>query len=163
MPAPWKATGAAALPYVDKDRVLAAGASYGGYMINWMCTQTKRFKAFVSHDGVYNLESMAGSTEEQWFIDWEFGGAPWMDRTQYEKFSPSRFVSQCTTPTLIIHNDRDYRVPVEQGLQMFTALQRQGVPSRLVMFPEENHWVLKAENSVRWYDEVLGWLKKWTN
>ena len=154
---------AAALPYVDKDRVLAAGASYGGYMINWMCTQTKRFKAFVSHDGVYNLESMAGSTEEQWFTDWEFGGPPWKDRAQYEKFSPSRFVAQCTTPTLVIHNDRDYRVPIEQGLQFFTALQRQGVPSRLVMFPEENHWVLKAENSVRWYDEVLGWLKKWAN
>ena len=152
---------AAALPYVDKERVVAAGASYGGYMVNWMCTQTKRFKAFVSHDGVYNLESMAGSTEEQWFTDWEFGGPPWKDRTQYEKFSPSRFISQCTTPTLIIHNDKDYRVPVEQGLQMFTALQRLGVPSRLVMFPDENHWVLKAENSVRWYDEVLGWLKKW--
>lgn len=152
---------AAALPYVDKDKVVAAGASYGGYMINWMCTQTKRFKAFVSHDGVYNLESMAGSTEEQWFTDWEFDGPPWKNRAQYEKFSPSRFVSQCTTPTLIVHNDRDYRVPIEQGLQFFTALQRQGVPSRLVMFPEENHWVLKAENSVRWYDEVLGWLTKW--
>lgn len=154
---------AAALPYVDKDRVLAAGASYGGYMVNWMCTQTKRFKAFVSHDGLYNLESMAASTEEQWFTDWDLGGPPWKDRTQYEKFSPHRFITQCTTPTLIIHNDRDYRVPVEQGLQFFTALQRQNVPSRLVMFPEENHWVLKAENSVRWYDEVLGWLKKWAN
>ena len=154
---------AGALPYVDKDRVVAAGASYGGYMINWMCTQTKRFKALVSHDGVYDLESMAGSTEEQWFTDWEFGGPPWKDRTQYEKYSPSRFIAQCTTPTLIIHNDRDYRVPVEQGLQMFTALQRQNVPSRLVMFPEENHWVLKPENSVRWYDEVLGWLTKWSN
>ncbi len=154
---------AATLPYIDKDRVLAAGASYGGYMVNWMCTQTKRFKAFVSHDGLYNLESMAASTEEQWFTDWELGGPPWKDRTQYEKFSPSRFITQCTTPTLIIHNDRDYRVPLEQGLQMFTALQRQGVPSRLVMFPEENHWVLKAENSVRWYDEVLGWLKTWAN
>ena len=154
---------AAALPYVDKDRVLAAGASYGGYMVNWMCTQTRRFKALVSHDGLYNLESMAASTEEQWFTDWDLGGPPWKDRTQYEKFSPSRFITQCATPTLIIHNDRDYRVPVDQGIQMFTALQRQGVPSRLVMFPEENHWVLKAENSVRWYEEVLGWLKKWAN
>ena len=154
---------AEALPYVDKTRVLAAGASYGGYMVNWMCTQTKRFKALVSHDGLYNLESMAASTEEQWFTDWDLGGPPWKDRTQYEKFSPHRFITQCTTPTLIVHNDRDYRVPVDQGLQFFTALQRQGVPSRLVMFPEENHWVLKAENSVRWYDEVLGWLKKWAN
>jgi dipeptidyl aminopeptidase/acylaminoacyl peptidase len=155
---------AAALPYVDKDRVVAAGASYGGYMMNWMCTQTKRFKAFVSHDGVYDLASMAGSTEEQWFTDWEFGGPPWgKDKTQYEKFSPSHFITQCTTPMLIIHNDRDYRLPIEQGIQLFTALQRQHVPSRLVMFPEENHWVLKAENSVRWYDEVLGWLKKWAN
>ena len=154
---------AATLSYVDRDRVLAAGASYGGYMVNWMCTQTKRFKAFVSHDGLYNLESMAASTEEQWFTDWDLGGPPWKDRTQYEKFSPSRFITQCTTPTLVIHNDRDYRVPLEQGLQMFTALQRLGVPSRLVMFPEENHWVLKAENSVRWYEEVLGWLKKWAN
>jgi dipeptidyl aminopeptidase/acylaminoacyl peptidase len=155
---------AAALPYVDKDRVVAAGASYGGYMVNWMCTQTKRFKAFVSHDGVYDLTSMAGSTEEQWFSDWEFGGPPWgKDQTQYQKFSPSKFINQCTTPMLIIHNDRDYRLPIEQGLQIFTALQRQGVPSRLVMFPEENHWVLKAENSVLWYDEVLTWLKKWAN
>jgi dipeptidyl aminopeptidase/acylaminoacyl peptidase len=155
---------AIALPYVDKDRVVAAGASYGGYMVNWMCTQTKRFKAFVSHDGVYDLTSMAGSTEEQWFTDWEFGGPPWgKDQTQYQKFSPSRFITQCTTPMLIIHNDRDYRLPIEQGLQLFTALQRQGVPSRLVMFPDENHWVLKAENSVLWYDEVLGWLKKWAN
>jgi dipeptidyl aminopeptidase/acylaminoacyl peptidase len=153
---------AEALPYVDKTRVLAAGASYGGYMVNWMCTQTKRFKALVSHDGLYNLESMAASTEEQWFTDWDFGAPPWKDRAQYEKFSPHRHITQCTTPTLIIHNDRDYRVPVEQGLQFFTALQRLGVPSRLVMFPEENHWVLKAENSVRWYDEVLGWLKQWS-
>jgi len=154
---------ATALPYVDKDRVLAAGASYGGYMVNWMCTQTKRFKAFVSHDGLYNLESMAAATEEQWFTDWDLGGPPWKDRSQYEKYSPHRFVTACTTPTLIIHNDKDYRVPVDQGIQFFTALQRLGVPSRLVMFPEENHWVLKAENSVRWYDEVLGWLKKWAN
>jgi dipeptidyl aminopeptidase/acylaminoacyl peptidase len=132
--------------------------------MNWMCTQTKRFKAYVTHDSVYDLTSMAGSTEEQWFTDWEFGGPPWgKDKSQYEKFSPSRFITQCTTPMLIIHNDRDYRLPIEQGLQLFTALQRQGVPSRLVMFPEENHWVLKAENSVRWYDEVLGWLKKWAN
>jgi dipeptidyl aminopeptidase/acylaminoacyl peptidase len=155
---------AAALPYVDKDRVLAAGASYGGYMVNWMCTQTKRFKALVSHDGVYDLPSMAAGTEEQWFSDWEFGGPPWgKDKTQYEKFSPSRFIGQCTTPMLIIHNDRDYRLSIDQGLQLFTALQRQNVPSRLVMFPEENHWVLKPENSVRWYEEVLGWLKKWAN
>ncbi len=155
---------AAALPYVDKDRLVAAGASYGGYMVNWMCTQTKRFKAFVSHDGVYDLTSMAGSTEEQWFSDWEFGGPPWgKDQTQYQKFSPARFITSCTTPMLIVHNDRDYRLPIEQGLQLFTALQRQGVPSRLVMFPDENHWVLKAENSVLWYDEVLGWLKKWAN
>ncbi len=155
---------AAALPYVDKDRVLAAGASYGGYMMNWMCTQTKRFKALVSHDGVYDISSMAASTEEQWFSDWEFGGPPWgKDKTQYQKFSPSNFITQCTTPMLVIHNDRDYRLSIDQGIQLFTALQRQGVPSRLVMFPEENHWVLKAENSVRWYDEVLGWLKKWAN
>jgi len=155
---------AAALPYVDGNRLVAAGASYGGYMVNWMCTQTDRFKAYVSHDGVYDLTSMAGSTEEQWFTDWEFGGPPWgKDQSQYQKFSPSHFINQCHTPMLIIHNDRDYRLPIEQGLQLFTALQRRGVPSRLVMFPGENHWVLKAENSVRWYDEVLGWLKKWVN
>ncbi|MEO8360506.1 MAG: S9 family peptidase [Vicinamibacteria bacterium] len=154
---------ASGLPYVDKNRVVAAGASYGGYMVNWICTQTNRFKALVTHDGVYDLTSMAGSTEEQWFTDWEFGGPPWgKNQTQYQKFSPSHFITQCTTPTLIIHNDRDYRLPIDQGIQMFTALQRQGVPSRLVMFPEENHWVLKAENSVLWYEEVLGWLKTWS-
>lgn len=151
----------AALPYVDANRMTAAGASYGGYMINWMCGQTKRFKAFVSHDGVYDLRSMYGSTEEVWFTDWEMGGPPWSSSPVYDRHSPSRFVQNCTTPTLIVHNDKDYRVPIDQGLQFFTALQKRGVPSRLVMFPDENHWVLRAENSVRWYDEVLGWLDRW--
>jgi dipeptidyl aminopeptidase/acylaminoacyl peptidase len=153
----------AARPYVDANRMVAAGASFGGYMVNWMCTQTKRFKAFVSHDGVYDLESMYGSTEEIWFTDWEFGGPPWKDRTDYDRFSPSRFIQNCATPTLVVHNDKDYRVPIDQGLQFFTALQKRGIPSKLVMFPEENHWVLKPENSVRWYEEVLGWLKRWVD
>ena len=153
---------AEALAYVDKGRTVAAGASYGGYMINWIAGQTDRFKALVSHDGVFDLTSMYGSTEELWFTDWEFRGPYWESPQIYEKWSPSRYVKNFKTPTLVIHSELDYRVPLEQGLGMYTALQRKGVPSKLLVFPDENHWVLKPVNSVRWYQEVLGWLDQWT-
>ena len=151
-----------ALPYVEKGRTAAAGGSYGGYMVNWIAGHTDRFKALVSHDGVFDLRSMYASTEEIWFADWEFGGAPWERPEFYLRASPSRFVTHFKTPTLVIHGEKDFRVPIEQGLGMFTALQLRGVPSRLVVFPDENHWVLKPRNSVLWYDEVLGWLDRWT-
>jgi dipeptidyl aminopeptidase/acylaminoacyl peptidase len=153
---------AEALPYVEKGRTSAAGASYGGYMVNWIAGHTDRFRALVSHDGIFDLRSMYTATEELWFTDWEFGGPPWERPELYLRASPSRFVSRFKTPTLVIHGEKDYRVPIEQGISMFTALQLRGVPSRLVVFPDENHWVLKPANSVRWYQEVLGWLDKWT-
>jgi dipeptidyl aminopeptidase/acylaminoacyl peptidase len=153
---------AEALPYVERGRTAAAGASYGGYLINWIAGHTDRYRALVSHDGVFDLASMYGATEELWFVDWEFKGPYWRSPEVYERWSPSRHVAQFKTPTLVIHGELDYRVPIEQGLGMFTALQRQAVPSRLVVFPDENHWVLKPANSVRWYQEVLGWLARWT-
>lgn len=152
---------AEALPYVERGRTAAAGASYGGYLINWIAGHTDRYKALVSHDGVFDLPSMYGATEELWFVEWEFKGPFWDQPEIYARWSPSQHVKNFRTPTLVIHGERDHRVPLEQGLGMFTALQRRGVPSRLVVFPDENHWVLKPANSVRWYDEVLGWLERW--
>jgi len=149
------------LPGVDPERVVAAGASYGGYMVDWIAGHTDRFKALVTHDGVFDLVSMYGGTEELWFPEWEFKGTYWTNPGSYERWNPRESVTSFKTPTLVIHGERDYRVPLEQGLAMFTALQRQGVPSRLLVFPDENHWVLKPWNSVRWYGEVIGWLDRW--
>jgi dipeptidyl aminopeptidase/acylaminoacyl peptidase len=152
---------AEALPYVDKARTVAAGASFGGYMVNWIAGHTGRYRALVSHDGLFDLESMYGATEELWFPEWEFRGTPWDNPETYAKWTPSAHVKSFKTPTLVVHGELDYRVPLEQGLAMFTALQRQKVPSKLVTFPDENHWVLKPVNSLRWYDEVIGWLDQW--
>jgi dipeptidyl aminopeptidase/acylaminoacyl peptidase len=153
---------AEALPYVEKGRAAAAGASYGGYLIDWIAGHTDRFKALVSHDGVFDLRAEYFATEELWFPEWEFKGTPWENPQMYDRWSPSSFVQNFKTPTLVVQGERDFRVPIGQGLGMFTALQRRGVPSRLVVFPDENHWVLKPANSVRWYEEVLGWLDTWT-
>jgi dipeptidyl aminopeptidase/acylaminoacyl peptidase len=153
---------AEALPYVERGRTAAAGASYGGYMIDWIAGHTDRFKALVVHDGVFDVVSEYGSTEELWFPEWEFGGPYWASPEVYARNNPRAFVKAFKTPTLVVHGEKDYRVPIEQGLAMFTALRRQGVPARLLVFPDENHWVLKPANSVRWYDEVLGWLDRWT-
>lgn len=142
----------------DPERLAAIGGSFGGYMVNWILGHTQRFKALVSHAGVYNLESMYGHTEEIWFPEWEFKGAPWQNRELYEKFSPHRFAQNFKTPTLVVHGELDFRVPVSEGLQLFTALQRQGVPSRFLYFPDEGHWVLKPKNSKLWNETVLGWL-----
>jgi dipeptidyl aminopeptidase/acylaminoacyl peptidase len=153
----------ARLPYVDSTRMGIAGASYGGYAVNWIIGHTNRFKAAVSHDGVFNLESMMGSTEELWFPEWEMGGVAWSAaaRENIAKWSPHRFAPQMKTPTLVITNELDYRVPVDQGLQLFTALRRQNVPSEMLVFPDEGHWVLKALNSKYWHETVFGWMKKW--
>lgn len=151
----------AALPYVDQQRMGAAGASYGGYMVNWILGHTDRFKALVSHAGVYNLESMAGVTEEQWFTDWEFQGTAWDNPEQYEKWSPHRFAKHFKTPTLVVHGELDYRVPVGEGMQLYTTLQRRGVPSKFLYFPDEGHWILKPQNSDLWHRTVLGWLDQW--
>jgi dipeptidyl aminopeptidase/acylaminoacyl peptidase len=149
------------LPYIDKTRMAAAGASFGGYMMNWFQGNTTRFKTLITHCGVYNFESMYATTEELWFDEWEHGGPPWgPNRHSYEKHSPHRKAKQFKTPMLIVHNDRDYRVPVSEGHQLFTTLQRLGVPSKFINFPDEGHWVLKPKNSEFWHKEVFAWLTK---
>lgn len=153
----------ARLPFTDAQRMGIAGASYGGYAVNWILGHTTRFKAAVTHDGVFNLESMSMATEELWFTDWEFGGPPWdpKARAQFAKWSPHRYAQHIRTPTLIITNEQDFRVPVDQGLQMFTVLRRNGVPCEALVFPDEGHWVLKALNSRAWHEAVFGWMRKY--
>jgi dipeptidyl aminopeptidase/acylaminoacyl peptidase len=147
-------------PYIDTHRLAAAGASFGGYMMNWFQGHTDKFKTLISHCGVYNLDSMYATTEEIWFDEWEHGGPPWENRDSYERHSPHRFAKDFRTPMLIIHNDLDFRVPVSEGLQMFQTLQRLGVESKMINFPDEGHWVLKPANSDYWHTEVFDWLKK---
>jgi dipeptidyl aminopeptidase/acylaminoacyl peptidase len=151
--------------FIDKDRIGAAGASYGGYMINWIEGHNDdkrfRFKVLASHDGVFNLTSMYGGTEELWFTNWEFKGTPWTNPQMYEHWSPHMFVKNFHTPMLVIHSELDYRVPVTEGLQLFTALQMMGVDSKLLYFPDEGHWVLKPQNSEYWYNTVLDWFAKY--
>jgi dipeptidyl aminopeptidase/acylaminoacyl peptidase len=149
--------------FLDGTRMAAAGGSYGGYMIDWMESQSKgRFKALISHAGVYNFESEYGATEELWFPEWDYHGTPWNDPGKnYEKYSPNKFAAEFgkyKTPTLVICGELDFRVPYTQSLEMFTALQRQGVPSKLLIFPDEGHWVLKPQNSELWYKTFLDWL-----
>ena len=149
-------------PYIDKNKIGAAGASYGGYMIDWIEGHNNdprfTYKVLVSHDGVYNLTAMYGATEELWFPEWEFKGTPWTNKEMYERWSPHNFVQNFKTPVLIITNSLDYRVPEGEGLQFFTAVQRMGVESKLVDFPDEGHWVTKPANSAFWYKTVLDWL-----
>jgi dipeptidyl aminopeptidase/acylaminoacyl peptidase len=153
--------------YVDKTRIGAAGASYGGYMIDWILGHNNdprfKFKALVSHASVYNLESMATSTEEIWFPNWEFKGMPWENPVMYARWSPHKFVQNFNTPTLVTAGELDFRVPYDQSLQLFTALQLRGVPSKLVIFPDEGHWILKPQNSEFWFRNVLDWFDKHLN
>ena len=148
-------------PYLDGERVCALGASYGGYMINWIAGNwPDRFRCLVNHDGLFDHRSMYYSTEELWFPEWDHEGSYFENPEAHEEHNPARFVERWRTPMLVIHGDLDYRVPLEQGLSTFTALQRRGVPSRFVRFPDENHWVQKPKNSLQWHDEVLGWLRQ---
>ena len=149
-------------PFIDKDRECALGASYGGYAINWILGHTDRFKCLVSHDGMFNAESAWGTTEELWFNDWEFKGTPYDNRAMYEKWSPHQYAKNFKTPTLVIHGQRDYRLDVSEGLQLFTTLQMEGVPSKMLYFPDEGHWVLKPQNSQLWYKTVNDWVDQWT-
>ena len=151
----------AALPYVDGSRMGAAGASFGGYMVDWILGHTDRFKALFSHDGVFNLVSMYGATEELWFPEFEFKGNPYDNPELYQKWSPSNYVKNFKTPTLVVQGELDFRVPVDQGLQLFTALQRRGVPSKLLVFPDEGHFVLKPQDSKLWYTTALDWFDQW--
>jgi dipeptidyl aminopeptidase/acylaminoacyl peptidase len=149
-------------PFIDKDRECALGASYGGYAINWILGHTDRFKCLVSHDGMFNAESAWGTTEELWFNDWEFKGTPYDNRAMYQKWSPHEYAKNFKTPTLVIHGQRDYRLDVSEGLQLFTTLQMEGVPSKMLYFPDEGHWVLKPQNSQLWYKTVNDWVDQWT-
>ena len=148
--------------WMDGRRVSALGASYGGYMINWIAGNwPDRFRCLINHDGVFDLRAMYYSTEELWFPEWEQGGPQFDNPDGYEKDNPVRFVDQWKTPMLVIQGALDYRVPETQGLGAFTALQRRGVPSRYLNFPDENHWVLSTANSLQWHDEVEQWLDRW--
>jgi dipeptidyl aminopeptidase/acylaminoacyl peptidase len=149
-------------PFIDKDRECALGASYGGYAINWILGHTDRFKCLVSHDGMFNAESAWGTTEELWFNDWEFKGTPYDNRASYQKWSPHQYAKNFKTPTLVIHGQRDYRLDVSEGFQLFTTLQMEGVPSKMLYFPDEGHWVLKPQNSQLWYKTVNDWVDQWT-
>lgn len=150
-------------PWIDGQRACALGASYGGYMINWIAGNwADRFDCLVNHDGVFDTRSMYFETEELWFPEWEMRGSYWANPLQHEMHNPAAHVSKWKTPMLVIHGGLDYRVPESQGLQAFTALQRQGIPSRLLYYPDENHWVLKPNNSMQWHQEVLRWLGEWT-
>ena len=151
-------------PYIDGDRVGAVGASFGGYTVYWlMGNAEQRFKAMIAHCGVFNLESMYGSTEELFFVNWDLGGPYWKNEAvfgEYQQFSPHRFVNNWETPLLVIHNEKDFRVPVTQGMEAFTAAQVEGVPSRFLYFPDEGHWVQKPQNSVLWHRVFFEWLDR---
>jgi dipeptidyl aminopeptidase/acylaminoacyl peptidase len=147
--------------FIDRDRECALGASFGGWMVNWILGHTTRFKCLVSHDGEFNNESSYGTTEELWFPEWEFKGTPWMNRAMYRKWSPHLFAENFKTPTLVVHGQLDYRLDVSEGFQLFTTLQRLKVPSKMLYFPDEGHWVLKPQNSQLWYKTVNGWVDSW--
>jgi dipeptidyl aminopeptidase/acylaminoacyl peptidase len=149
-------------PFVDKGRECALGASYGGYMINWIEGHSDRFKCLVSHDGMFNTQSAFGTTEELWFNEWEFKGTPWTNREMYRKWSPHLFATSFKTPVLVVHGQLDYRLDVSEGFQLFTTLQRLKVPSKMLYFPDEGHWVLKPQNSQLWYQTVNAWVDEWT-
>ncbi|MBD3222420.1 prolyl oligopeptidase family serine peptidase [bacterium] len=148
--------------WMDGDRVVAAGASYGGYMINWMHGQpfAENFKAFVCHDGNLCEQMAYYDTEELWFPEWEHG-RPWEDPEAFQKHNPINHVANWHVPTLVVHGALDYRVVDTQGMSTFTALRRRGVPARFLYFPDENHWVLQPHNSIQWHEEVMGWLTRW--
>jgi dipeptidyl aminopeptidase/acylaminoacyl peptidase len=148
-------------PFIDKNREAALGASYGGWMTNWLLGHTDRFKCIVTHDGIFNTESAYGTTEELWFPEWEFKGPPWKQRELYRKFSPHLFADKFKTPTLVVHGQNDYRLDVSEGFQLFTTLQRMKVPSKMLYFPDEGHWVLKPQNSRLWYKTVNDWVDQW--
>lgn len=149
--------------FIDPDRIGTAGGSYGGYMMNWMNGHTDRFKCMVNHSGIMNKINMYGGTEELWFEEWEMGGPYWEgdNKATFEKWSPHNYAQNFKTPTLVIHGELDYRVPVVEGFHLFTVLQRKGIPSRLLYYPDEGHWILKPQNGKLWYDEVHKWLDEW--
>ncbi|WP_115718984.1 dipeptidyl-peptidase 5 [Gallaecimonas mangrovi] len=150
-------------PWIDASNACALGGSYGGYMINWIeGNWPNKFKCLVDHDGLFNIKSMYYTTEELWFPEHDMEGTPWDNAAMYDKWNPSNFVKNWKTPILVIHGEKDYRVPIGQGLGTFTTAQRLGIPSKLVVFPNENHWVLHPANQKVWYRDVLAWMAKYT-
>jgi dipeptidyl aminopeptidase/acylaminoacyl peptidase len=150
-------------PWLDGDHVSALGASYGGYMINWIAGNwPDRFRCLVSHDGNLDERFAYYDTEELWFPEWDHNGTPWDNPEGYNKHNPVDYVKNWKTPMLVVHGAKDFRVTETQGFSTFTALQRRGIPSKLVYFPDENHWVLKPQNSIFWHETVLDWLDQWT-
>ena len=148
--------------WIDGDRACALGGSYGGFMANWIAGNwPDRFRCLVNHDGIFDQRIMYYSTEELWFPEWEMGGPYWEKAEAYEKVNPADFVARWRTPMLVIHGELDYRIPVDQGIATYTALQRRDIPAELLVFPDENHWVLKPQNAIRWHDTVLAWLRRW--
>lgn len=147
--------------FIDGNKLAAAGGSYGGYMVNWIEGHTDRFDCLISHAGVYDLRSMYGATEELWFPEWDLRGTPWTNPEMYARWSPSFYVKNFKTPCLVIHGQLDFRVPVTQGFQLFTALQRQGIPSKLLYYPDEGHFVLKPQNAELWWKTIHDWLAKY--
>ncbi|HVR81795.1 MAG TPA: S9 family peptidase, partial [Luteimonas sp.] len=148
-------------PFLDGDKACALGASYGGYMVYWIAGNwSKPWKCLVDHDGVFDNRMMGYATEELWFSEWENGGTPYDNPKGYEQFNPINYVKNWTVPMLVVHSQQDFRIPVEQGIAAFTALQRKGIESKFLYFPDENHWVLKPQNSVLWHDTVNAWLKQ---
>ena len=148
--------------WLDADHACAAGGSYGGYMMNWIAGNwPDRFQCLVTHAGVFDARAMAYETEELWFDEWEHGGPYYEQAREYERWNPVNHITEWKTPMLVIHGERDFRIPYTQGIAAFTAAQRRGVPSRLVVFPDENHWILKPKNSLQWYGETLGWMRRW--
>jgi dipeptidyl aminopeptidase/acylaminoacyl peptidase len=150
--------------YLDASRVAGLGASYGGFMVFWIAGHTDRFQCLVAHDGSFDEVSAYYTTEELWFPEWEWGGPPWDKeaREVYERNSPERYVANWKTPMLVIHGAKDYRLLDSEGISAFTALQRRGIPSKFLHFPDENHWVLKPQNGLLWHETVLGWIDQWT-
>ncbi|UCF05571.1 MAG: S9 family peptidase [bacterium] len=144
--------------FIDGSRQAAIGGSFGGYAVNWIMGRTDRFSCIVSHASLYNMTSFYGATEELWFPEWDMGKSPWLEPEIYDRWSPHRHTHNFKTPTLVIHGEMDYRVPFAESLQLFTALQRQGIPSRLVVFPDEGHVISKPQNNVRWWKEIHKWL-----
>jgi dipeptidyl aminopeptidase/acylaminoacyl peptidase len=149
-------------PWMDGNRVAALGASYGGYMINWIAGRwPDQFRCLVNHDGNLDERLAYFDTEELWFPEWDHVGTPWDNPEGYEKHNPINYVKNWKTPMLVIHGALDFRVVETQGMSTFTALQRRGIPSKFLYFPDENHWVLKPQNSILWHETVLGWLDQW--
>jgi len=151
-----------AMPFIDARRTAAAGASFGGYMVNWFQAKVpERFATLITHCGVYNFVSMYGATDEVWFDEWEHGGTPWDKPEEYARFSPHSYAKNFKTPHLVIHGAYDFRIPYTEAMQLFTALQRQGVPSKFVFFHDESHFVAKPANSEFWHTTVFGWLAQY--